>query len=35
MYQGHTLVQAGAHRLLDALDATLADELLEMISPPP
>jgi len=35
MYQGHTLVQAGAHRLLDALDATLADELLEMISPGP
>lgn len=34
MYKGHTLVQAGAHRLLDRLDASLADELLDMLSAP-
>ena len=33
MYKGHTLVQAGAHRLVDELDASLAEELLEMLSP--
>lgn len=31
-YKAHTLVQAGAHRLLDQLEASLADELLEMLS---